>query len=39
MKDVLKLQQLTENSETKKEEVWFTITTISVTLSTISNHC
>ncbi|WP_326848436.1 class III lanthipeptide [Bacillus safensis] len=38
MKDVLKLQQLTENSEVEPER-WYTIFTTLVGSSTVSNNC
>lgn len=39
MKEVLELQQFNEKSEAEPAAWTVTLTTISVTLSTISNHC
>ena len=39
MKDVLELQQLNEGLEVEAAGIWFTTVTITIALSTISNHC
>ncbi|ARW37995.1 MULTISPECIES: class III lanthipeptide [Bacillus subtilis group] len=39
MKEVLVLQQFDEKSEVEPTAWTVTLTTISVTLSTLSNHC